>query len=289
MADRQLAQFVLVDARPDRVWKALVDPDEIVQWLAESCDVDFEAGRYGLVSGTPGVSGDHRVLAVEPGRRLQLAFAMAGHPTTLDVQVTEHEGRTRVVTRQTFEEHGSPIDPDHVHELWAYNNSLLKTWIELGEAKCRLASDRAPDTAIRHEMTLAVPSAEVFAALTEPARIRQWNAWAGEGTRCDGRVGGRYSFGWKSEDEGKDGPDVITEWEPGRKVTYRWHGDPPTLVSFAVEPLEGSDATKLTLVHSGFGVDQNMLVDYNLGWADFLANIAVYVERGVPAGWSGVA
>ena len=290
MADRQLAQFVVIDAPPERVWQALVDPVEIVQWLAESCDVDLASGRYTLASGTPGITGAHRVVDVQPGRRLSLSFAMDGHSTTLDITLTPHESGTRLVTHHTFAEEGSPVDPMHVHELWAYNNSLLKTWVELGDAKCRLASDRRPEPAIRHEMTLAVPASEVFAALVEPDRIRQWNAYAKEGTRCDGRVGGTYSFGWTSEAEGRDGPYEITEYEPDRKLTYRWHGDPPTLVRFTVEPLEGSqDSTRLTLVHSGFGVDQNMLVDYNLGWADFLANIAIYVERGVPAGWSGVA
>ncbi|MEN0066892.1 MAG: SRPBCC family protein [Myxococcota bacterium] len=290
MAEKQLAQFVFIEAQPERVWRALVESNEIVSWLAESCDVDLDAGRYTLVAVTPGVTGEHRVAGFASGEWLRLAWVMGEQTSTLEFRLAPHDGGTRLVTHHTFDPERSPVNEGHVHELWAYNNSLLKTWIELGDAKCRLASDRLPAHEIRHAMTLAAPASRVFAALTEPDEIRQWNAWAKDGTVCDGTVGGRYSFGWESEAKGTDGPATIVEWEEGRKLTYRWHGDPPTLVSFEIEPMAGSESsTRLTLVHSGFGVDQNMLVDYNLGWADFLANIAIYVERGVAAGWSGVA
>ena len=288
MADQELAQFVFIEASPERVWAALTDPAELVQWLTETCTVDLEAHLFTLHSGTPGVSGAHRVIEVAPARRLGLAWQVGEQETRVTYELTAQEGGTRVVTRHVIPEDLVAISPDHVHELWAYNNSLLKMYLELGEAKCRLASDRAPERAIRHQMTLSVPPEAVFAALTEPERIRRWNAWA-PNARCDGRVGGTYSFGWSAEASGTDGPHEIVEWEPGRRLTYRWYGDPPTLVRWEIEPLEGAEhGTRLTLVHSGFGVDQNMLVDYNLGWADFLACLAIDLERGVPAGWSGV-
>jgi len=171
-----------------------------------------------------------------------------------------------------------------VHELWAYNNSLLKTWLELGEAKCRLASDRMPAPEIRHSMSLTASPDRVFAALTDPAEITHWNALA-PAPRCDRVVGGRYGFGWKGEADETDGPGEILAFDPGRRLTYQWHGDAPTVVRWDLAPLPDG-GTQLTLVHAGFLIDRNMMVDHNLGWADFLACLAIYVERGVSAGWS---
>jgi uncharacterized protein YndB with AHSA1/START domain len=290
VADQQLAQFVQIQAPIESVWSALTDPGRILQWLAEACDVDLDAGRYHLRSGTPGVTGHHRVEGVEVGRSLQLAWQLdAGTTTPLRVELEAVEGGTRMVTHHHRQAAASMVSAGHLHELWAYNNSLLKTWLELGKAVCRMAPGRAPEPAIRHSMDLAVPAAEVFAALTEPERIKAWNAFA-PAPLCEGRVGGRYAFGWEGESKQTDGPGEIVAYEPDRVLSHRWHGDPPTLVRWELSPLPGTQpATRLTLVHSGFGVDQNMLVDFNLGWADFMAHIAIYLERGVGAGWSGVA
>lgn len=290
MADRQLAQFVLIDAPPERVWQAWTEPDQVVRWLAESCDLDLDAGRFHLVSGTPGATGEHRVTAVEPGRMLALDWQLdADTRGAVRLELEPHGEGTRLVTRHALGATADSVSAGHLHELWAYQNSLLKLFLELGEAKCRLRSDRTPAPEVRHQLTLHVPASAVFAALTVPEQIRRWNAFAPD-ARCDGEVGGRYSFGWASEEKGTDGPGEITEYEADRRLTYTWFGDPPTLVRWEIEPLPGSErATRLTLVHSGFGVDQNMLVDYNLGWADFLANLAIWLERGVPSGWSGEA
>ncbi len=289
MADPQLAQFVVIDASVSRVWRALTEPHELVQWLAESCDIDLAAGRFALTSGTPGVTGAHRVVHVEPEGTLELSWQLEPDTTTgVRIELSADGDRTRMVTHHAMNANSKAVGIGHLHELWSYNNSLLKMWLELGEAKCRLASDRTPEPAIRHQMELAVPADDVFDALTSPARISHWNAFA-KVPRCDNEVGGTYSFGWGSEAKGTDGPGEIVEFEQDRVLTYRWHGDPPTRVRWQVEPRPGSErATRLTLVHSGFGVDQNMLVDYNLGWADFLANLAIYLERGTHAGWSGV-
>ncbi|MBX2800743.1 MAG: SRPBCC domain-containing protein [Myxococcales bacterium] len=290
MATRDLAQFVILEAPPERVFAAWTEPDQLVQWLAVRADVDLASGRFTLHSGTPGASGSHEVRAAEAPHLLHLGWRI--DPDTLTdvrLELSPHEGGTRLVSRHRFPDDLQSVDPMHVHELWAYHHSLLKTWLELGRAACRLDPDRTPAKEIRHHLELSAPPDRVWAALTTPELIRRWNAFAPRAS-VDGRVGGRYSFGWSGEAQGTDGPGEITVWEKDRRLTYRWHGDPPTLVSWEIEPLPGSaHGTKLTLVHSGFGVDQNMLVDYNLGWADFLANLALLLERDLDAGWSGEA
>ncbi len=174
-------------------------------------------------------------------------------------------------------------------ELWTYNMALLKTYLELGEAKARLDPDRAPSREVRHVVDVAARPEDVFALIDEPSQLKNWNAFVGEAAANDRRVGGTYSFGWESEKKQTDGPHEITEYEAGRRITYRWYGKPPTLVSWTVEPLPGSaNATRLTLTHSGFDVDRNMLVGWNLGWAAFLSQLVLHAERGTAPAWMGM-
>ena len=168
-----------------------------------------------------------------------------------------------------------------------YLCGLLKTRLELGVAKGRLDPNRTPGTAIEHVLEIAAAPADVFAMIDDPDKVPKWNPFAA-GAANDRAVGGKYSFGWGSEQKGTDGPHEITEYEAGKKITYRWYGEPPTLVSWSVEPLPGADnATKLTLTHSGFDVDRNMLVGWNMGWGAFLQQIALHLERGTEPTWVG--
>ncbi len=278
---------VYLAADPARVFRALVEPSELKSWLATEASVDLsEGGVMTLVSGTPYCSGTHTIRAVAPGERLALDWSIAGRMVPISFGITSHgEGTSLEVAVQVADDLGDVIPEKEgaksaMMETWAYNAGLLKTWLERGEAMCRLSPERKPSTSIVHEVTIRVPPQQVFAALVEPEQIAKWNTYADK-PKVEPKVGGRYSFGWSSEGEGTDGPGEIVEFEAGKKITYSWHGDPPTLVSWTVEPLPGApNATKVTLVHSGFITEQNMLAGYNLGWPGFVYSLAEWLEHG---------
>jgi uncharacterized protein YndB with AHSA1/START domain len=106
---------------------------------------------------------------------------------------------------------------------------------------------------------LATPGLDATAAawelLTTPAGLtRLW----GDGAAVDPRVGGQLSYGWPA-----GGPGEIVTFEPPRLLeagieaarlgtTWQLAGDPlPTVMTWNLQG-QGS-ATRLTIVHSGFG------------------------------------
>lgn len=296
MTTKHLGIWIRVDRDPATVWAALTQKQQLERWLGSEVELDArEGGRLHLVSGTPLISGDHIVRGAKPEQSLDIEWTIDGQPTRVSFALAPEGDATKVSFECRYPaEHAFAVDPaidDPGHlfaELWGYVLGLLKTYIELGSARPLLAPDRAPDKAITHVVEIAASPARVFAAIDDPDEIKQWNKFA-VAPKNDRRVGGRYSFGWKSEEAGTDGPGEIVEYEPGHRITYRWHGQPPMLVSWTVEPVPGSDsATRLTLVHSGFAIDRNLLVGWNLGWGGFMQKLSMWLERGAAPNWMGM-
>jgi uncharacterized protein YndB with AHSA1/START domain len=297
MTTKSVQTAVKIQSTPEIVWDHLTQETLLVSWLGEEARVDLRSqGVFRLTAGTPLVSGPHKILELEPSRKLTLQWNHGNFSTLVRIGLKPAKGMTIISVVHAVE--GNPpyeIDDSlggeagQLKEMWAYNLSLLKTRIELGEAQCRLDPNRAPQKAVVHTLKLVASPSEVFDALVNQEKIRGWNSYA-PNARVEKRKGGRYSFGWESEEKKTDGPGEVVEYVDGRKITYTWHGNPSTLVSWQVEPL-GDDPkfnTRLKLVHSGFIRDQNMLVDWNLGWAAFLAAFQMFVEKGQVADWLGV-
>lgn len=297
VATKSMGVFARINRPAPTVWSALTDATELKGWLGTEIELDaVVGGRFHVRSGTPLCSGEHSVTAIEAGESITFRWLIEGVATEVHWElaaqgdVTTVTFRHRVAADTTLkvdDEFGGECGV--LKEMWAYVAGLLKTYLELGEAKCRLDPDRTPSTTITHELTVAADSARVFAALVEPERIKEWNSYA-TAPAVERRVGGNYSFGWKSEKDQTDGPGELVEYEDGHKITYTWYGKPPTLVSWTVEPLpDDPSRTKIQFTHSGFDVDQNMLVGWNLGWPGFLFDMALLFELGASPGWSGEA
>ena len=296
MSTKEMNVSILVELPPDRVWNALTRQDELTKWLGRDVEIDCRVGgSLELLSGTPHSSGRHKIVRVEEGHSLGIEWVIEGCTTHVTWSVAPYQGGTAVTFGHRFPPE-TPFETDDdfggscavFEELWAYVGGLLKTYLELGEAKCRLDPKRAPAKEVRHVMRIEAPPERVFEALNDPEQVKGWNGFA-PAPKSDRKVGGEYSFGWSSEKKGTDGPDKIVEYEEGRKITYSWFGEQRTLVSWIVEPIPGAEsATRVEFVHSGFLKDQNLLVGWNLGWAGFLQCLALYLERGTNPSWLGL-
>ena len=94
-----------------------------------------------------------------------------------------------------------------------------------------------------------------FALLTEPERLRRWQAVT---ARVELRAGGEYRW---TIVPGHTASGTITEVEPGKRLvfTFGWEGSedlPPgaSTVTITLEPVEGG--TEVRLVHSGLTPEQ---------------------------------
>ncbi len=131
------------------------------------------------------------------------------------------------------------------------------------------------------EKSVIVPLSpdETFALITEPDRLRRWQAIT---ARVDLRAGGEYRW---TIVPGHSARGTFTEVEPGQRVVYTWgwEGDtdlPPgaSTVTITLEPSAGG--TKVRLVHEGLTDEQ--AVSHGEGWSH-------YLDRLVEAGTTGDA
>jgi uncharacterized protein (TIGR03086 family) len=131
------------------------------------------------------------------------------------------------------------------------------------------------------ELSVIVPLGpdETFAMLTEPARLRRWQAVT---ARVDLRAGGEYRW---TIVPGLSAAGTFSEIEPGKRLvfTWGWEGDeslPPgaSTVTITLEPADGG--TLVRLVHDGLTSEQ--AAGHGEGWKH-------YWERLAAAGASGDA
>jgi len=133
---------------------------------------------------------------------------------------------------------------------------------------------------VRLDITAAVSPEVVYRALTEPDQLSRW--MMADNATVEPAVGGRYDLGWP---EGWGRPLAIVDLEPDKRLTYSW-ADPAIEGTVVTWELEGSHgATRITLVHSGFGAEAASQGGYYGGWADFLVRLKWMVEKG--AAWVG--
>ena len=131
---------------------------------------------------------------------------------------------------------------------------------------------------IRFERLLAFPPTEVWAALTEPERLREWLA---EATVVPG-PGGSITLDFGA-DGGTEG-GRITAWEPPRTLAYEWNfvGEDPSFVRFELSVEDAGSATRLVLEHTR--LEKAAGTGYGAGWHAHLDQLEGHL-RGEPVPW----
>jgi len=124
---------------------------------------------------------------------------------------------------------------------------------------------------------IAAPIERVFHAITSDEITKWWGApelYRTTEYTADLRVGGR----WRASGVGADGSPFAVdgefrEIEPPRRVVHTWRagwdGGNETVVSYALEPIEGG--TRVTLRHEGFGDRAASCRGHGDGWERVLA------------------
>jgi uncharacterized protein YndB with AHSA1/START domain len=130
-------------------------------------------------------------------------------------------------------------------------------------------------TAVKPSLTLKrrfkAPPAKVFAAWTDPEKIRRWfgpGAMTCTLAEFDLRVGGHYTMAATSPDGQKHQVlGVVREVVPNQKLVYTWawHTMPERESLVTVEFKPDGDGTMLTLTHEQF-VDEDARDRHEQGW-----------------------
>src|SRR5258707_11131434 len=132
------------------------------------------------------------------------------------------------------------------------------------------------DPVMPFEKAVLVPlnADETFALITEPDRLRRWQAIT---ARVDLRAGGDYRW---TIIPGHSARGTVTEVEPGRRVVFTWGWEAAadlapgaSTVTITLEP--SADGTIVRLVHDGLTDEQ--AASHAEGWTPYLGRLA---ERG---------
>jgi uncharacterized protein YndB with AHSA1/START domain len=99
---------------------------------------------------------------------------------------------------------------------------------------------------VTRELVLEESPDEVWTALTDPSRLKEWFA---NDVELELEPGGEGTFRW---DSGEVRHATVEEVEPGRRLAFRWSdedGDEETLVAFDLEEVEDGQ-TRVTVTES---------------------------------------
>lgn len=131
--------------------------------------------------------------------------------------------------------------------------------------------------ASEHSVFVALGADDVFALLTDPDRLRRWQAVT---ARIDLRAGGDYRW---TIVPGHSAAGTVVEVEPGRRLVMSWGWEdaddlPPgsSTVTITLEPGEGG--TFVRLVHDGLTEEQ--AAGHSQGWSHYLERLAVAARTG---------
>jgi uncharacterized protein (TIGR03086 family) len=136
-------------------------------------------------------------------------------------------------------------------------------------------------------VVLPIDIDQAFALITEPERLRRWQAVS---ARVDLRVGGDYRW---TITPGHVAAGTFREVEPGKRVVFGWgwEGNPDlapdaSTVSVTLEPVEAG--TQVTLTHDGLTDEQAAM--HAEGWNHYFERLEVAAASGDagPDTWSAV-
>ncbi len=277
-----------VGAPPSRVFEALTRAAELEKWFTEKAFVSEAEGRFDFWGRhTPGnpdrESGRHRLRAFEPEARLAFEWRLRSKDTTADIVLAPSTCGTTVKLRHDAPRRGAT--EISIADFWLLSFENLRRFLEEGTAPVLCDYSAVPRGGAELVVDIEASPEAVFRALTRPSDLDRWMTAK---STVEPVVGGRMSFGWPAE-----GPVRILSIVPNEKLSYSWAhaNDPETVVTWTLEPPNARrTATRLTLVHSGFG-DRDT-EDFRTGWLKHVVWMKALVERGdswVPPSNLGVA
>ena len=78
IANTTVERQVEIAARPETIWKLLVDPKEVVRWMGQRADFEPRAGGRYWLDVVPGHTASGKFVEVDPPRKLVYTFGWEG-------------------------------------------------------------------------------------------------------------------------------------------------------------------------------------------------------------------
>lgn len=277
----------IIAVPPERVWRALTEPDELRQWWCDEVDVDLRVGGH-LQFGGPHVfardllptgSGQEtgknfEILEVETHERLTFRWCLGNAETRVTITLENNLEHTHLRVSQTADGTLSwPTDPDFPNWWWVALPAL-RNFLENGDPGLRLnfpAAEQAEN--VEFEVALFTFPWVIWQKLTDPTQLNRW--WARHAV-VDLENGGTFELGLET-----GGPSEIIEVEAGERLVHdwRWGEDRVSRVEWRVA--ENEFDTRVSVVDRGPWPAEVPRDQVALSWATCLLHLKQISERGV--------
>jgi uncharacterized protein YndB with AHSA1/START domain len=282
-----------VPARPARVFAALTEPGELMQWFAEHAEVEPRVGgayrfwgkhTYGAPAQTEATQ---KITKFAPSQALAYSWRLHDRDSDVSFSIeSDPDNAEGCVVKGLHAFAQAPAigrAKEMVDDHWRIQWGNLSA--HLGGGQGKLLPDYASDNPnVALSIYIDAPPSAVFRTLIDPERIQQW---FGVAAAVDPRVGGDWHLKMTYEKEGKkieSAPMKILDFVENERLAISWpdwRGDksvPDQRVLWVLKP-EG-EGTRVELIHDGFvrAVD---ISDYPFGWGWFLSRIGT-VAQGKP-------
>lgn len=265
-----------VAAPPSRVFEALTRAPELERWFTEKAFVSESERRFDFWGRhTPGnpdrEAGSHRLRAFEPPKRLAFEWNVREKDTTVEIALERSARGTGL--RLTHDAPRRGATEISLSDFWLLSFENLRRFVEGGAAPVLCDYTTLPRGSVDLAVDIEAPPEAVFRALIRPEDL---DRWMNARSTVEPVVGGRISFGWPN-----DGPVRILSIVPNERLSYSWahENDPETIATWTLEAPNGRrTATRLVLVHSGFG--ERDTEDFRTGWLKHVSWMKAMLEKG---------
>lgn len=298
---------IWIDAPRERVWQAVTDPDQIIQWFVPNLPGALmkrdEQGKVTIHLGEMGV--DFVILeAVEPLRQVT-SRSLPDRLITTTYTLEEERGGTRVtLTMAGFEALPEDARADRLEQSsagWEKTLENLKAYVDgrdlpfpqafIGplfgywrEARKKLSAERS--------IWIAAPRDRVWLALTDPEQLQQWYSPTTPWELSALEVGGRFYVN-DTETGAEKYVEIIEVVDPPHKLVTRAVPEPPSIVvkskMYTLQEEEGG--TRLTVTLTGYEQEPEetrwrTMEENTFGFGMMLQNTKAYVEgQSLPFPW----
>jgi len=265
------------------VFDALVDVKRVTGWLSEHARIDARPGGDFRFWGRDVIwchseaETAGQILEIDPPHSLAFSWRWKGHDSRVAFRLSDGPAGCRVAIEHSFETFAPEADgpgPDMAGCHWRIAVGNLASTLATGHAALRPDYYSKGDSdaggvsteAVRLEIEIAAPPAQVFRALLDPAQVRIWMQVDAPSIDPDAKL---YSYGWMTGDPPtRRGPSRIVDLVPDRLLVHDWiwPDEPDGQIRWELTPT--AVGTRVRLVHT-----RTSALSYRLGWSDALVSM----------------
>ena len=177
----------------------------------------------------------------------------------------------------------NPVPIGRIHDRWI--SKYAEPWVQaLAKLKSKLEAEPMDKPKHVYQLYIRATPEQLWRAITDGEMTRLY--FHSTAIESDFKAGSPVV--WRLPDGSPAVEGEIVAAEPPRKLVTTWafrispetSGDPPSRVSWEIDPVEGTDVVKLTLVHDGFATETATSRAVGPGWNPILCSLKSLLETG---------